>query len=126
MKLTMGQQYMLSVIHSQKHAFWCSGDFRSLRISRHAIGPTTRRVNIHISAGMLLAPPPEELIFTQILDDHHFIQSEMATMFHFIVRDNQNGMVHTVRTSLIILRMVAVVVIYIVATAARKMFDAVL
>ena len=28
MKLTLEQQYILSVLHSQYHACWCSGDFR--------------------------------------------------------------------------------------------------
>ena len=31
---------MLSVLHRQYHACWCSGDFRSQGISRHHIGPT--------------------------------------------------------------------------------------
>ena len=36
-KLTLEQQYVLSVLHSQYHACWCSGDFRSQCISRHSI-----------------------------------------------------------------------------------------
>ena len=39
MKLTLEQQYMLSVLHSQYHAYWCIGDFRSQRISRHDNDP---------------------------------------------------------------------------------------
>ena len=54
MKLTLEQQYLLSVLHSQYHACWCSGDFRSQCISRHGIAPqmpqysisSIRRVNI--------------------------------------------------------------------------------
>ena len=36
-KSTLEQQCMLSVLHSQYHAFWCSGDFRSQNITRHGI-----------------------------------------------------------------------------------------
>ena len=39
MKLTLGQQYMFSVLHNQCHACWCSGGFRSQGISRHVIDP---------------------------------------------------------------------------------------
>ena len=35
MKLTLEQQYALCVLHSQYHACWCTGDFRSQCISRH-------------------------------------------------------------------------------------------
>ena len=35
MELTVEQQYLLSVAHSQYHACWCSGDFRSM--SKHGI-----------------------------------------------------------------------------------------
>ena len=40
MKLTLEQEYMLSVLHSQYYVCWCSGDFRSQGISRHGIDPT--------------------------------------------------------------------------------------
>ena len=39
MKLTMEQQYVLSVLHIQVHARWCSGDFSSQVISMHGIYP---------------------------------------------------------------------------------------
>ena len=39
LKLTLEQQYMLSVLYSQYHACWCSGGFRSQGISRHGIDP---------------------------------------------------------------------------------------
>ena len=39
MKSTLKQQYMLSVLHSQYHACWCSSDFRSQGISRNGIHP---------------------------------------------------------------------------------------
>ena len=53
MKLSMEQKYMLSVLCSQYHACWCSGDFRSQGISRNGVDPpklvfsisSTRRVN---------------------------------------------------------------------------------
>ena len=35
MKLTLDQQYMLSVLHSQYNACWCYGEFRSQGINRH-------------------------------------------------------------------------------------------
>ena len=44
MKLTLEQQCRLSVLHSQYHAGWCSGDFRSQAISRHGIDPQSRNV----------------------------------------------------------------------------------
>ena len=39
MKLTLEQQYMLTVLHNQYHACWCSGHFRSQGISRHRLTP---------------------------------------------------------------------------------------
>ena len=44
MKLTLEQQNMLSVLHSQYHACWCSGDFRSQGISRHDIEPQSQNI----------------------------------------------------------------------------------
>ena len=44
MKLTLEQQYMLSVLHSQYHACWCSGDFRSQGISRHGFDPQHQNI----------------------------------------------------------------------------------
>ena len=43
MKLTPKQQYM-SVLHSQYHACWCSGNFRSQSISRHGIDTQSRNI----------------------------------------------------------------------------------
>ena len=37
MKLTLQQKYMLSVLHGQYHACWCSGDLKSQCISKHGI-----------------------------------------------------------------------------------------
>ena len=37
MKLSLEQQYMLSFLHSQYHACWCTGNFRSQCISRHGV-----------------------------------------------------------------------------------------
>ena len=39
MKLTLKQQRMLSALHSQYHACWCSCDFGDQGFSRHAIDP---------------------------------------------------------------------------------------
>ena len=44
---------MLSVLHSQYHACWCSGDFRSQGINRHGIDPQSRDIP---------SPASEELI----------------------------------------------------------------
>ena len=44
MKLTLEQEYMLSVLHSQYHACCSSGDFRSQGISRHGIDPQSRNI----------------------------------------------------------------------------------
>ena len=55
-KLTLEQQHMLSVLHSQYHACWYSGDFRSQSISRHDIDPQSRNVS---------SPASEELMLTQ-------------------------------------------------------------
>ena len=52
MKLTL-EQYMLSVLHSQYHACWCTGDFRSQCISRHGIDTQSQNI---------LSPLSEELI----------------------------------------------------------------
>ena len=52
MKLTLEQQYMLSVLRSQYYACWCTGDFRSQGTSRHGIDP---------QSGKIPSPAPEEL-----------------------------------------------------------------
>ena len=52
MKLSVEQQYILPVLHSQYHACWCSGDFRSQCISRHGIDSQSRNI---------LSPASEEL-----------------------------------------------------------------
>ena len=44
MKLNLEQQYMPSVLHSQYHACWCSGDFRSQVICRHGIDCQSRNI----------------------------------------------------------------------------------
>ena len=44
MKLTLEQQYILSVPHSQYHAWRCSGDFRSQSIIRYGIDPQSRNI----------------------------------------------------------------------------------
>ena len=71
-KLTPEQQYMLSILHSQYHACWCSGDFRSQGISRYGIAPppppppppmleysvsNIRRVNLPIFPRVTLLAP---------------------------------------------------------------------
>ena len=42
MQLTL--ECMLSVLHSQYYACWCSGDFRSQSISRHGTDPQSRSI----------------------------------------------------------------------------------
>ena len=44
MKLSLEQHYMLYVLHSQYHACWCTGDFRSQCISRHDIDLQSRNI----------------------------------------------------------------------------------
>ena len=44
MKLSLEQHYILYVLHSQYHACWCTGDFRSQCISRHDIDPQSRNI----------------------------------------------------------------------------------
>ena len=44
MKLTVEQQYMLSILHNQYHACWCPGDFRSQGISKHGIEPQCQNI----------------------------------------------------------------------------------
>ena len=53
MKLTLEQQYILTVLQSQYHFCWCFGNFRSQGISRHDIDPQSRNI---------LSPASEELI----------------------------------------------------------------
>ena len=52
LKLTLEPQYMLSVLNSQYHTCWCTGDFRSQCIIRHGIDSKTR---------IILSPASEEL-----------------------------------------------------------------
>ena len=52
MKLTMKQQCIWSVLHSQYYACWCTGNFRSQCISKHGIDPQTW--NIPFPATLLL------------------------------------------------------------------------
>ena len=44
MKLTLEQQYMLSVLHRQYHVCWCSDNFRSQGISTHGIDPQSQNI----------------------------------------------------------------------------------
>ena len=44
MELTIKQQYMLSVLQSQYHACWCTGDLRSQCISKHGVDPQSRNI----------------------------------------------------------------------------------
>ena len=44
MEWTVKQQYMLSVLHTQYHVCWCSGDFRSQSISSHGIDPQSQNI----------------------------------------------------------------------------------
>ena len=44
MELSLKQQYMLSVLNSEYHACWCTGDFRSQGIIRHGIDPQSRNI----------------------------------------------------------------------------------
>ena len=48
------QWYMLSILHSQYQACWCTGDFSSQCISRHGIHPQSRNIP---------SPVLEEFIF---------------------------------------------------------------
>ena len=43
-EITLEPQYTLSVQHSQYHACWCSGDFRSQGTNRHAIDLQSRNI----------------------------------------------------------------------------------
>ena len=54
MKLTLEQQYMLSVLHGQYHACWCSGDFRSQGINRHGIDPKSWNIPFAASEDLTL------------------------------------------------------------------------
>ena len=57
MKLTLKQQYMLSVLHNQCYTCWCSGDFRSQDISSHDIDLPNQNI---------LFPGSEELICLEL------------------------------------------------------------
>ena len=65
MKLILEQLYMLSVLHSQYHACWCPGDFRSQGISRH--GTDTQSQNILSSASELTPTNFHQGLFLQVL-----------------------------------------------------------
>ena len=57
MKVTLEQQYMLSVIHSQNHACWCFGDFRSQGINRHGIDLQSRSILSAASEELIVILP---------------------------------------------------------------------
>ena len=44
----LNQKKMLSIQHSQNHACWCTGDFRSQCISRHGIDPLKPEYSVSI------------------------------------------------------------------------------
>ena len=44
MNLSLEQQYMLSVLHSQYHSCWCCDDFRGQAINSHGIDPQSRNI----------------------------------------------------------------------------------
>ena len=62
MKLTLEWQYILSVLHSQYHACWCTGDFKSQCISRHGTDPQSQNIQ---------SPASKELIINQIFPLMH-------------------------------------------------------
>ena len=90
MKSTLKQQYMLSVLHSQYHACWCSSNFRSQGISRNGIHPkagmeysisSIRRVN-HCPIAFLLGN----------IKMYLFLNIEMAAAVEIIAhKDSGNG-----------------------------------
>ena len=66
MKSTLEQQYMLSVLHSQYHACWCSGDFRNQSISTRGIDSQSRNIP---------SPASEELILSNSSWAKHALDS---------------------------------------------------
>ena len=54
MKLSLEQEYMLSVLHSRYHACWWSGDFRSQSINMHGIDPKSRNIPSPASEELML------------------------------------------------------------------------
>ena len=71
MKLSLEQLEMLSVLHSQYHACWCSGDFRSQGISRHGIYPQIKNI---------LPPAAEELKFSLKKDERNIVSADDLMM----------------------------------------------
>ena len=64
MKLTLEQQYMLSVQQSQYLACWCSGDFRSQGIIRLDIDP--QKPEYSVSSIRRVDINPDDLIVWKI------------------------------------------------------------
>ena len=54
MKFALEQQYMLSVLHSQYHVCWCSGDCRSQGISKCVIDPQSQNIPYQASEEFIL------------------------------------------------------------------------
>ena len=65
MKLTLEQQHMLSVLHSQCHASWCSGDFRAQAISRLGIYCHSRNIHSIIRSFWSTRPKTDVFFYTK-------------------------------------------------------------
>ena len=88
MKLTLKQQYMLSVLYFQYHACWCTGDFRSQCISRHGIdlwnipSPASEELIIYPflplqSSSLSLSAQEQQLQQLQLLQQQLVQQSQL-------------------------------------------------
>ena len=53
MRLILEQQYMVSVLNSQYHACWCTGDFKSQWIGRHGIDLQIRDIPSPVSEELI-------------------------------------------------------------------------
>ena len=87
MKLTLEWKYIFSVLHSQYHACWCSGDFRSQGISRHGIDPQSWNIP---------SPAPEELTGTytwysvQLIEVGEFVVDGFCRIHQFGLQSQGN------------------------------------
>ena len=71
MKSTPEQQCMLSVLHSQCCACWCTGDFRSQCISRHGIDSTK----------------PENFVSSikRLTNCYHFVEIKLIIIWYIFI-----------------------------------------
>ena len=92
-KLLNNKQCLLAVWHSQYHACWCSGDFRSLGINRHGIDPQKQEYYAPASAELIT-----NLCFHKVPSNHSWCVFMWSWSWsHFVPRGTMSKALDAVK-----------------------------